>query len=252
MGNLHAGHVSLVKEAVKEHDVTVVTIFVNPKQFGPGEDFDRYPRTLQEDLEALKEVHGQIVVFAPSTPEEIYPEGFSTQISLPDISSKLCGKSRPTHFAGVTTVVYQLFAIAKPKTAFFGLKDYQQVKIIETMTKDLRLPVRIRALPIIREPDGLAMSSRNRYLSADQRPQALILSKTLQKAKEIMMTQGIDACVTFINESKSQPGWDYLELLHADSLRQISSGDRFFVLAGALYVGETRLIDNLVVELDVR
>ncbi len=252
MGNLHAGHVSLVEEAVKEHDVTVVTIFVNPKQFSPGEDFERYPRTLQDDLEALKSIHGQIVVFAPSSPEEIYPDGFATQISLPEISSQLCGKSRPTHFAGVTTVVYQLFAIAKPKTAFFGLKDYQQVKIIERMTKDLRLPVKVKALPIVRDADGLAMSSRNRYLSSDQRPQALLLPKTLQAAKEILQTQGVDACQSFLSEARSQPGWDYLELRQADSLRQIASGDRFFVLAAALFVGQTRIIDNIVVELNVR
>lgn len=252
MGNLHAGHVSLVKEAAKNHDIVVVTIFVNPKQFGPNEDFDRYPRTLQDDLNALKDIHGQVVVFAPNDPKEIYPQGFSTEISLPSLAALMCGKSRPSHFAGVTTVVYQLFAICRPDTAYFGLKDYQQVKIIERMTKDLLLPVKIRTMPIIRDEDGLALSSRNRYLKSEQRSIALTLPHTLDQAVIILKNDGIAACHNFLQEILSDASWDYLELRQADSLRQAATGDKFFVLVGALFVGATRLIDNRVVELNAR
>lgn len=252
MGNLHAGHVSLVKEAAKNHDVVVVTIFVNPKQFGPNEDFDRYPRTLQDDLNALKDIHGQVVVFAPNDPKEIYPQGFSTEISLPSLAALMCGKSRPSHFAGVTTVVYQLFAICRPDTAYFGLKDYQQVKIIERMTKDLLLPVKIRTMPIIRDEDGLALSSRNRYLKSEQRSIALTLPHTLDQAVIILKNDGVAACHNFLQEVLNDASWDYLELRQADSLRQAATGDKFFVLVGALFVGATRLIDNRVVELNAR
>jgi len=252
MGNLHSGHLSLVEQSVKENECTVVTIFVNPKQFGPGEDYEQYPRTLDDDLEKLKTLDGDIIVFAPKDNSEIYPEGFQTQIALPELSKILCGKSRPTHFAGVTTVVYQLFTLVKPELAYFGQKDYQQVKIIERMTKDLRLTAHIKMLPIIRDHDGLALSSRNQYLNDNQRQDALILPRTIEQLSSVLNQEGLSAVLSQINDITKNPVWDYLEILEANSLRAPQSGDKFFVLVGAVFMGKTRLLDNKIVELNVR
>ena len=252
MGNLHAGHLSLVQEAAKNFSTVVVTIFVNPKQFGPNEDFARYPRTLEDDLELLRNIDSNVVVFAPKTPNEIYPDSYATEISVPDLSRILCGKTRPTHFAGVTTVVYQLFMLTRPSCAYFGLKDYQQFKIIERMTLDLHLPLKLQGMPIIRDHDGLALSSRNRYLKADEREDALKLYKTLIMAKEIVISKGCDALSDFFNSQLKITGWDYLEARNATTLQEISPGDNLILLAGARFVGSTRLIDNLVVETDAR
>lgn len=252
MGNLHKGHVSLVQEAAQNFKTIVVTIFVNPKQFGPNEDFARYPRTLDDDLAALKNVAAEVVVFAPKDPSEIYPEGFTTEIAVPSLAGILCGKTRPTHFAGVTTVVYQLFALTRPNTAYFGLKDYQQFKIIERMTIDLHLPVKLVGMPIIRDHDGLALSSRNRYLGNEERSHALELPMTLDKAKAILLEGGLKACQAFLSETATKMGWDYLEVRNARTLQPAQTNDNLLLLAGALFVGTTRLIDNRVVELNAR
>lgn len=252
MGNLHSGHLSLVEQSLKDNEYTVVTIFVNPKQFGPGEDYEHYPRTLDDDLEKLRTLEGDIIVFAPKDNSEIYPEGFQTQIALPELSKILCGKSRPTHFAGVTTVVYQLFTLVKPELAYFGQKDYQQVKIIERMTKDLRLTAHIKMLPIIRDHDGLALSSRNQYLNDNQRQDALILPRTIEQLSSVLNQEGLSAVLSQINDITKNPVWDYLEILEAKSLRAPQSGDKFFVLVGAVFMGKTRLLDNKIVELNVR
>ncbi len=252
MGNLHSGHLSLVEQSLKENEFTVVTIFVNPKQFGPGEDFEQYPRTLDEDLKKLETLHKDIIVFAPKDNSEIYPEGFQTQIALPELSKILCGKTRPTHFAGVTTVVYQLFILVKPDLAYFGQKDYQQVKIIERMTKDLRLNSHIKMLPIVRDHDGLALSSRNQYLNKKQRQDALLLPRTIEHLSSVLVQEGLSAVLSQINEITKNPVWDYLEILEAKSLRAPQSGDKFFVLVGAVFMGKTRLLDNQIVELNVR
>lgn len=252
MGNLHSGHLSLVEQSLKENECTVVTIFVNPKQFGPGEDFEQYPRTLDEDLKKLETLHKDIIVFAPKDNSEIYPEGFQTQIALPELSKILCGKTRPTHFAGVTTVVYQLFTLVKPDLAYFGQKDYQQVKIIERMTKDLRLNTSIKMLPIVRDHDGLALSSRNQYLNKKQRQDALLLPRTIEHLSSVLVQEGLSAVLSQINEITKSPVWDYLEILEAKSLRAPQSGDKFFVLVGAVFMGKTRLLDNKIVELNVR
>lgn len=252
MGNLHRGHVSLAAEAAQSFDTVVVTIFVNPKQFGPNEDFDRYPRTLDDDLAALKDIDANIVVFAPQDPAEIYPTGFASEIAVPSLAGILCGKSRPTHFAGVTTVVYQLLALTRPNTAYFGLKDYQQFKIIERMTIDLHLPVKIVGMPIIRDHDGLALSSRNRYLSNEERAHALELPMTLDKAKAILLEGGLEACQKFLDDTKRKLGWDYLDARNAQTLQAAHANDNLLLLAGALFVGTTRLIDNRVVEINVR
>ncbi len=252
MGNLHQGHLNLVKKSLEENDTTVVTIFVNPKQFGPNEDFNQYPRTLEEDLEKLSTLKGQIMVFAPKDTQEIYPEGYATEIALPSISKILCGHSRPTHFAGVTTVVYQLFALAAPDQAYFGQKDYQQVKIIERMTIDLRLKIDIKTIPIVRDTDGLAMSSRNQYLSAEQRIKALLLPQTIETLTNSLKEEGLKATLSCIKDIIKDPMWDYLEVLHAETLLPPKESDKFLVLAGAIFMGKTRLLDNRVVELNVR
>ncbi len=249
MGNLHEGHISLVRASSQQHDTTIVTIFVNPKQFGPNEDFERYPRTLQDDLQALEAIQGDIVVFAPKNPSEIYPDGYATEIAVPVLAQELCGKSRPTHFAGVTTVVYQLFSLSRAQCAYFGLKDYQQFKIIERMTRDLHLPVKIVGMPIVRDHNGLALSSRNRYLSENERTIALTLPRTLDQAARLLHEGNLAACQDFFSKQKSSSSlnWDYLEVKNAETLQPAKSVDRIFLLAGALFVGSTRLIDNRVV-----
>jgi pantoate--beta-alanine ligase len=182
MGNLHMGHISLIKKSVEENQITVVTIFVNPTQFGPNEDFKNYPRTLEADLGLIKTqvpTQKEIIVFCPDSIQEIYPENFDSLITVGKLTKPLCGLSRPIHFNGVTTVVFKLFNMVHPHRAYFGLKDYQQFKVIEKMQHDLDLGVEVIGMPIIREESGLAMSSRNGYLSAEEKIEALALSKGL-------------------------------------------------------------------------
>lgn len=251
MGNLHKGHLSLIEKSIEENLVTIVTIFVNPKQFGPTEDFDKYPRTLDEDLAKISSLallitnKKDIVVYAPKTNEGIYPEGFSSTISVGEIKNKLEGAIRSTHFDGVTTVVYRLFAIAKASHAYFGQKDFQQCQIIKKMVHDLELPIKIHVMPIIRNSEGLALSSRNQYLSETQRTEALILPHTLQKI-ERSLAEGQDPAA-FIAETLKDKRWDYLEVLDAATLDKQNDKTKDLVIIGAFRLGQTRLLDNIAV-----
>lgn len=255
MGNLHSGHLSLIEESARENDITIVTIFVNPKQFGPNEDFDKYPRTLEQDIQNIESlsIKKDILVLAPQSAMEIYPENFNTTISVSGLTSGLCGASRPGHFDGVTTVVYRLFNITTPTTAYFGQKDYQQQLIIKKMVKDLSLPVHIKTMPIVREDSGLAKSSRNQYLSDEQRTQALELSSTINRISDILAKKTyLDATIDLnhvLEEKIRDQRWQYLEVLDSENLQEITPQTNSAVILGALMVGETRLIDNQVTKI---
>ncbi|MFN3660840.1 MAG: pantoate--beta-alanine ligase [Brevinematales bacterium] len=248
MGALHEGHLSLVREARKHHDRVVVSIFVNPLQFGPQEDYSRYPRTFDQDR-GLLEQEMVDVIFYPSV-KELYPEGFETYVIVEKLPEHLCGLSRPGHFRGVTTVVAKLFHIVMPHEAYFGKKDYQQYRIIERMVRDLNMPVRITPMPIVREVDGLAMSSRNRYLSSEERKQALVLFRTLQLAETLIQKGERDALVLterlrdFIMREVPEARIDYVAFVDAFTLENVSSLRGHVLLALAVFIGSTRLIDN--------
>lgn len=249
MGFLHEGHLSLMQEARSQSDCVVVSIFVNPTQFGPNEDFEAYPRDLERDIKAC-ETMGVDYVFIPSV-ETIYPDGFSTYaICEGEITQKLCGKSRPTHFKGVTTVVLKLFNMVEADFAFFGQKDAQQVAVIEKMVSDLNLNVRIIPCPIVREADGLAMSSRNVYLNPEERAQALVLYQSLKRVESLIQSgeknvkilkSEIQSCI----EKSPLAEIDYIEVVKASNLEtpEELSGD--ILIALAVKFGKTRLIDNI-------
>jgi pantoate--beta-alanine ligase len=261
MGNLHKGHISLIEQSFKSNLVTVVSIFVNPTQFGPNEDFSNYPRTLYKDCE---EIHGlemklqrknpekEIIVFSPDSIEEIYPDGFSTKIIVEGVTDKLCGEKRPTHFEGVTTVVYRLFSLINPKTAYFGKKDYQQFIVIKKMVKDLAIDIEIESCPIVRAEDGLALSSRNQYLTPPEREKALILPKTIQASNYLFTKNPFSVALekfhTLKIEVMSKGKWEYLEVFDAESLEQADEKTKSFLIAGAYQATAARLIDNTVVE----
>lgn len=249
MGALHAGHASLIRTARVKTDFVVVSIFVNPTQFRPGEDYDRYPRTLEADRELCGAV-GCDLIFAPSV-EEIYPPGFCTYVEVVGLQDVLCGASRTGHFRGVATVVLKLFQIIRPDVALFGQKDAQQVRIIKQLVRDLDLPVMIDESPTVREPDGLAMSSRNRYLDPSQRAQATVLFRSLEKAKERVMAgeRSVERLENLLaKEVASTPGakLDYARIVDAESLQSVSLVDRPVLAAMAVYFGATRLIDNAI------
>jgi pantoate--beta-alanine ligase len=252
MGALHEGHLSLVRAAKERCDRVAVSIFVNPTQFGPNEDFSKYPRTFDRDRELL-ESEGVDLLFAPST-EEMYPPGAITYVSVEELSEKLDGKSRPGHFRGVTTVVSKLFNIIQPEVAFFGQKDAAQVAVIRRMVRDLNLPVEIAACPIVREPDGLAMSSRNRYLDANQRKTALVLSRSLARVQELF-AQGERDAQNLITAGKLLFGGeldvrlDYFEIVDPETLDAISTLRGPALVAVAAFVGSTRLIDNRLLQI---
>jgi pantoate--beta-alanine ligase len=251
MGALHEGHLSLVREAMKQCSPVVVSIFVNPKQFGPSEDFQKYPRTLQADSAALERL-GVDYVFAPP-PEEIYPPGFRTSVLVEGLSEKLEGRSRPGHFRGVTTVVLKLFEIVQPRYAFFGRKDAQQVRIILQMTGDLDLGTEIVVCPIVREPDGLALSSRNAYLSASERRAATVLYRSLDGVRREIAAGGRDVVQLLASVRKliqAEPGvsLDYAEIVDADSLEPVIALRKTCYVLLAARVGNTRLIDNALIE----
>ena len=249
MGYVHEGHLSLVRESRKSADVTVVSIFVNPLQFGAQEDFRQYPRNPERDA-ALLDKEGVDILFLPEN-REMYPEGYRTSIEVAGLEDKLCGRSRPGHFKGVATVVLKLFNIVRPDYAFFGQKDAQQVVILRRMVEDLNAKVEIRAMPIIRDPDGLAMSSRNVYLSAEERRAALVLSKSLAEARR-MFEKGERAadpireglCRTIAAEPLARI--DYAEVVNPGSLEPVERLDGEALVALAVYVGKTRLIDNTI------
>ncbi len=250
MGFLHEGHLSLMRKAREESDTLVVSIFVNPTQFGPGEDLEDYPRDLDKDSELCREV-GTDVLFFPSV-EEMYPENFRTIVDVSGLTQVLCGRSRPTHFQGVTTVVAKLFAIVKPHRAYFGLKDYQQYRVISCMAEELNMDLEVIGLPTVREPDGLAMSSRNKYLSDEERKSALSLSRSLASADR-MVREGItevkeiETGVREIIESESHTRIDYVEVVDPEELTHLDRINGRALLALAVHVGQARLIDNTLI-----
>jgi pantoate--beta-alanine ligase len=251
MGYLHQGHLRLMREAKKCCDVVVISIFVNPMQFGPGEDLERYPRDFESD-HALADKVGVDVIFYP-LPEEMYPPGFTTYVDLNSLTGCLCGKSRPGHFRGVATVVTKLFNIVLPDRVFFGQKDAQQVLVIRRMAEDLNMPLEIFTVPTVREEDGLAMSSRNVYLSPEHRRSAVVLHNSL-KAAEKAVEQGEQSAVTIhrmvSDMISSVPGAviDYIELRKIPDLSLAEIIDGPVLLALAVRFGQTRLIDNTVLE----
>ena len=249
MGALHEGHLSLVRAARQSCDVLAVSIFVNPTQFGPSEDLAKYPRSFERDRELL-ECEGVDFLFAP-TVEEMYPAGAVTWVTVEELSGKLDGRSRPGHFRGVTTVVAKLFHIIEPDVAFFGQKDAAQVAIIRRMVRDLNLPVDIVVRPIVREPDGLAMSSRNMYLDARQRQQALVLYRSLMRIKQLAEAGERDAAqlLAAAREELARENsvrLDYLEIVNPETLDPLADVSAGALVAVAAYVGTTRLIDNIL------
>lgn len=250
MGNLHEGHLSLVTSAKAHADIVVASIFVNPKQFGPNEDFASYPRTLDADCQKLKQNNTDIL-FLPST-ETLYPEGADvvTQVSVPKLSQPHCGAHRPGHFTGVATVVAKLFNIVEPDYAMFGEKDFQQVAVIKKMVKDLNMPLEVISHPTVREADGLALSSRNGYLTPKEREIAPHLYATLEKLKDDYQTiadanlRQLEKTASSLLEEKSfKP--EYLTICKADSLEVATGHSDNLVVLVAAYLGNTRLIDNL-------
>lgn len=251
MGNLHEGHISLVRKASEAADIVVTSIFVNPMQFGASEDLDKYPRTLAEDQEKL-EAAGNTLVFAPSV-DEVYPEGLArqTQVVVPDVSEGHCGASRPGHFEGVATVVTMLFNMVQPDVAVFGEKDFQQLAVIRKLVRDLCIPVEVIGAPTVREDDGLAKSSRNGYLSEDDRHMAPVVYKTLEETGR-KLTEGRTDFTALENEAKdalTQAGLrpDYFNIVNSETLKPASSGDASLTMLVAAFLGTTRLIDNLTV-----
>ena len=249
MGALHEGHLSLVRAAREQSNVVAVSIFVNPTQFGPNEDFSKYPRSFERDCELLDK-EGVDLLFAPSV-EEMYPNGTVTWVTVEGQSDKLCGRSRPGHFRGVTTVLAKLFNIVEPDLAFFGQKDAAQLAIIRRMVRDLNFPVQIVGCPIVREPDGLAMSSRNAYLNPQQRRSALVLYRSLMEIQNAF-EQGEHSAAKLIEAGKrvfdSEPAvrLDYLEIVDADTMEAAEDVWGGMLAAAAAFVSTTRLIDNVV------
>jgi pantoate--beta-alanine ligase len=249
MGALHFGHLSLVRKANQISHNTIVSIFVNPLQFGPNEDYDKYPRDLTKDADTLKELNVDYI-FAPDV-SNLYTEGFSTEVINDKLGNILCGKSRPGHFKGVLTVVAKLFNIVQPDFAIFGQKDYQQLILIKRMVQDLNFPVEIISCPIVRESDGLAMSSRNSYLSPEERKAATILYKSIQYAEE-KVEEGEDNLESIKKELKKliskEPlaSIDYIETVNPTTLEPVEKLKGEAVLLLAIFIGKTRLIDNTI------
>lgn len=251
MGFLHQGHLSLIERARKENDVVVVSIFVNPTQFGEGEDFEIYPRDFERDINLISTI-GADVIFYPQV-DDIYPKNYKTYVEVYDITEKLCGASRPGHFKGVTTIVAKLFNMVLPDKGYFGLKDAQQVLVIKQMVKDLNFPIEIVPCPIIREEDGLAMSSRNVNLVGEERKAALVLSKSLFQSKELI-DQGqrdLKKIKQFIiDEIAKEPRAkiDYVQVVSATSLEEADLLEGETLIALAVKIGKVRLIDNIMLE----
>ena len=248
MGALHTGHGRLIDQGRAEYDLLVVSIFVNPLQFGPNEDYERYPRCLNDDLEFC-ENHRVDLVFCPDT-KELYPNAQKTYVEVEEIPRELCGRFRPGHFRGVATVVLKLFNIVLPDRAYFGEKDAQQLRVIQQMTADLNLPVEIVAVPTVREPDGLAVSSRNRYLNPEQRQSATVLYRALNAAFQQLCAGERDAAkVVAAGQAvlAEEPGVreEYLEVVDAESMIPVKTITGPVRIAGAVWVANTRLIDNL-------
>ncbi len=251
MGALHMGHISLIAAAKKQTDFVVVSIFVNPIQFGPGEDFEKYPRPIEDDIEICKKA-GVDVVFAP-TPEQIYPSENIEWVEVEKLTKTLCGRSRPEHFRGVTTVCARLFNIVMPDMAFFGQKDAQQTVVIKKMVADLNMPLVIVACPIVRDSDGLAVSSRNKYLTDEQRKDATLIYKSLQKCSELIESGTVDtepivAQIRSTLERASSIVIEYISIVNVETLEAIDRIDGQALIAIAVKIGTTRLIDNILVD----
>lgn len=251
MGALHEGHLSLIRAARRETQIVVVSIFVNPKQFGPGEDYERYPRDLKRDLNLAKAA-GCDIVFAPHV-SQVYPSGFRTHVEVEGLSEPLEGAARPGHFRGVATVVTKLCHVVQPTVAYFGQKDYQQAGLIQRLVKDLDLAIEIRCLPTVREPDGLAMSSRNTYLSQDERQEATVLSRALLDAKQRIhdgerdvhqLTKQMRQLITTSPLARV----DYVAFVNAKTLEPLTELTGRVAILVAVWIGSTRLIDNILVD----
>lgn len=253
MGFLHDGHLSLVRKSKEMTDFTVVSIFVNPTQFGPNEDYERYPRDIARD-KALLEKEGIDVLFFPKV-EEMYPKGYKTFVRVFQMEDYLCGRVRKGHFQGVATVVTKLFNIVKPHLAFFGMKDYQQLKIIETMVRDLNMDVEIVPCPTVREEDGLAMSSRNSYLKPEERKKATNIYKALMRGREVFLNGERDSA-KILEEVKGSLSKvegleiEYVNVVHPETLEDVERITDSAVLATAVRIGSTRLIDNVILKED--
>lgn len=251
MGYLHEGHQSLIARSVAENDRTVISDFVNPIQFGPTEDLATYPRDIERDA-ALCESTGANLIFHPEA-DEMYAPDFCTYVDMDHLTKGLCGKTRPIHFRGVCTVVSKLFHIVQPDRAYFGQKDAQQLAVIRRMVRDLNMPLTIVGCPIIREEDGLAKSSRNTYLSAEERKAALCLSRGLNKGKAAVEAgetdaEKVKAIITAEIEAEPLSRIDYVEIVDWNNLEPVSSTEGSILAAVAVYIGKTRLIDNFIIE----
>ena len=252
MGYLHEGHLRLIQRARQENDRVVVSIFVNPTQFGAGEDLERYPRDLKHDALLCTEV-GTDIIFHP-TPEEMYPTGFCSYVDMDVLTKELCGLSRPVHFRGVCTVVSKLFHIVQPDRGYFGEKDAQQLAVIRRMVQDLNMDVEVIGCPIVRETDGLAKSSRNIYLSPEERQAALVLSRSIAAGKALAEQGETDAeklvqTMTAVIEKEPLAKIDYVKVVDLKTMQQIKTLDRSFLAAIAVYIGTIRLIDNFMMEI---
>lgn len=252
MGGLHQGHFSLMQRARRENDILIISIFVNPTQFGPGEDYRKYPRPFEKDR-SLAQREGVDIIFYPSI-SEMYGKEYSSYVEVERLSNRLCGLSRPGHFKGVASVVCKLFNIVKPHVAYFGKKDYQQLRIIKRMVEDLNMEVEIRECAIVREPDGLAISSRNSYLSFQERKEALSLYRALKCAKSLIRSGSSSADVIFEMEEivhrEPHAKIDYIKIVDPQTLEDVKKvrQGRKVLVALAVWIGKTRLIDNILVK----
>ncbi len=257
MGNLHAGHISLLEAALKDFDHVYFSIFVNPTQFGPNEDFNQYPRTLEKDLKLIEDLlinypGKEVVVYSPKHPQEVYTDDIKNRvISVKGLKDIIEGAIRPGHFDGVATVVFRLFELVKPYKTYFGLKDYQQFLVIKRMIQDLNLPIMIQGMPIIREPTGLALSSRNQYLSPQQKEKSLLLNYGLKQIEDTLAGDKLNIPVAreLITKLKNDCNWNYLELRDADTLDEDLSSSSKVTILGVYQLGTTRLLDNRQMEL---
>lgn len=251
MGAFHEGHLSLMRRARTENDIVITSIFVNPTQFGPKEDYDAYPRDLENDSKMAEEI-GVDIIFAP-TVRDMYPQGYATFVNVERITEKMCGTSRPGHFRGVATVVAKLFNIIPAHKAYFGQKDAQQCVVIRQMAKDLNFDIEIVVLPTVRESDGLAMSSRNKYLNDEERKSALVLFKSLSIAKELIKSGEINSekikqkMLDIINE-EPLARVDYISIVDAETLEDLDIIKENTLIALAVFIGKTRLIDNIIID----
>ncbi|NLE07896.1 MAG: pantoate--beta-alanine ligase [Dehalococcoidales bacterium] len=250
MGYLHEGHLSLVKKSKEENDISIASIFVNPTQFGPSEDFESYPRDMEKDFKLLEPYTD--IIFTPSM-KDMYPEGFNTWVEVKGLTDKLEGASRPTHFRGVTTIVAKLFNIVRPARAYFGQKDAQQLAVIKKMVKDLDMHLDVIACPTVREPDGLAMSSRNSYLKPDERKAAVVLHKSLTLAKKLFEGGERNASVIrreMVDLINREPlaHCDYVSIADNETLDEVETIHREVLVSLAVQIGKPRLIDNIVLK----